>query len=162
MTDTMAPFTLAAYVASLPTVASDTVSWCRARTLGGQTVKCDCGRVRGSQTRSQMRAYALSVAVALTGSESCVHCLAPVSLTNGDVDRASKGCYAPGNVVMVCKECNGAKESMLVFNDTEYARDIWEASKGIPVPSMTHAHNAYLNATRASSIDASPYVIRAR
>lgn len=110
-------------------------AWCRAG--------CECGRQRGSATRAQMRAYALAVAVALTGSASCVHCGASVSLHKGEVDRVTPGCYAPGSVVMVCEGCNnGLGQGFEIARDA-YASDVARASESVAVPSATASLAAY-------------------
>lgn len=110
-------------------------AWCRAG--------CECGRQRGSATRAQMRAYALAVAVALVGRAACVHCDAPVSLHNGEVDRVRQGCYAPGNVIMTCTACNNGLGQGFDIDRDAYAADVARVSASVPVPSASVAVKAY-------------------
>lgn len=125
--------------------------WCRS--------SCPCGRERGSVDRAQMRTYALAVAVALVGRAACVHCTAPVSLHDGEVDRTVEGvCYAPGGVVMVCRACNNARNTEAL--DTErYAADVLAASEGIAVPSGSAAMRAYRASGDEGQLSRSPYAV---
>lgn len=115
--------------------ASTSPAWCRKG--------CACGRERGSATRAQMRAYALAVAVALTGSASCVHCGAAVSLHNGEVDRVREGCYRPGAVIMTCEGCNNGLGQGFAIDRDAYASDVERVSASVAVPSASVAVKAY-------------------
>jgi hypothetical protein len=116
-------------------------SWCRKG--------CACGRERGKETRAQMRLFALNVAFALTGAFECVHCGSSVSLHKGEVDRVSPGtCYMPGNVVMVCTDCNEAlgqegKTDIGDFDRARYAADVLRVSLEVPVPRRCDAVRAF-------------------
>ena len=90
-----------------------------------------------------MRAYALAVAVALTGSPSCVHCGATVSLHNGEVDRVSAGCYRPGSVIMVCEGCNNGLGQGFDIDRDAYASDVARVSESVALPSASSSAAAY-------------------
>lgn len=106
-----------------------------------------------------MRAYALAVAVVLVGRAACVHCTAPVSLHDGEVDRTVEGvCYAPGGVVMVCRACNNAR-NVEPLNVERYAADVLAASAGVQVPSGAAAMRAYRAGGDEGQLARSPYAV---
>jgi hypothetical protein len=124
--------------------------WCRKG--------CACGRERGSASRMQMRAYALDVAIAMHGASVC-HCGAPLSLTDGEVDRTDEGtCYRPGHVVMTCYTCNNDRTTVKGFDNVAFANDVLNASQNVFVPSKSDAKRRYEIATiRGASVRKSKY-----
>lgn len=124
--------------------------WCRKG--------CACGRERGSASRMQMRAYAYAVAVAMHGAPVC-HCGAPISLTNGEVDRTDEGtCYRPGFVVMTCYACNNDRTTVKGFDNVAFAMDVLNASANVIVPTKAEAKKMYDIANeRGASVRQSKY-----
>lgn len=124
--------------------------WCRQRDT------C-CARQRGSDSRYQMKLYAVAVAVALHGAAVC-HCGQPVSITSGEVDRTAAGCYRPGYVIMTCEACNNDRTNVPEFNTVEYAADVLRASLGIPIMRKSEARREWLRVTdKGASVRRSKY-----
>lgn len=132
-------------------MTSKSPAWCR--------TGCACGRQRGSAQRAQMRAYALAVAVALTGSAQCVHCGDTISLHRGEVDRVVTGCYRPGAVIMTCESCNnGAGQAGERIDRAAYAAAVAAASERVAIPSPTESVKAYkAGANIFRTIERSPF-----
>lgn len=104
------------------------------------------GKPNGSRPRRQRNYYALMVTVAIMGDELCIYCERPLGPGNSDVDRVDPQLgYAPFNIAMLCRKCNKERgELQGAGNDwcnvDQYANDVFEASKGVGIPTEPEAN----------------------
>lgn len=100
----------------------------------------------GQRRRVQRNYYAFLVAMVLTGGAmECPACNNPLDLDTAEVDKAVPSLdYRPGNIVYLCRGCNGGRGVLQSTGHDwrhadDYAQDIHTASAHIDIPSEADA-----------------------